>query len=382
MDICPLPKRYFSEDLLRRVANVPRVTPRGKRIGVNMAGKSKTEITIETDRMFIIRRRSILIQAWCAICSEAVKMAALEDAANLAGVRSREVYRAVEAGEIHFIETVEGRLLVCLNSLAIVSGKATEEMSRQYVAEPPFALIEGTVTSDSSELSEAVQVLKETTCQVISTNGSTSLKKEWVLTREALDKLLACLDQNRDSAASRYEIIRRKLMKYFECRGCCAPEDLADETINRVARRIFEGKEIWTSDPANYFYGVARNVLKEYRGRPEREFYPLENLSSLTHPYESALMRQEVESERNKLEQQLACLEYCLQQLSPESRQIIVNYYQGEKGERIKNRKLIAERLGIHTNALRIRVHRIRERLEQSIAERLRSSEMNFNSRH
>ena len=108
---------------------------------------------------------------------------------------------------------------------------------------------------------------KETTCQVVNPDGSTSRKKDWVLTKEALDKLLACLDQNREQAASRYEIIRRKLMKYFECRGCCSPEDLADETINRVARRIYEGKEIWTSEPANYFYGVARNVLKEYRGR-------------------------------------------------------------------------------------------------------------------
>ena len=101
-----------------------------------MAGKSKTEITIETDRMFIIRRRSTLTQTWCAACSEVVKMAAPEDAANLAGMSSREIYRAVEAGKLHFIETVEGRLLVCLNSLALVSGKATEDISREYVASP------------------------------------------------------------------------------------------------------------------------------------------------------------------------------------------------------------------------------------------------------
>jgi len=337
-----------------------------------MIGKSKTEITIETDRMFIIRRRSTLIQTWCATCSEVVKMAALEDAANLAGMRSREVYRAVEAGKLHFLETVEGRLLVCLNSLAIVSGKATEDISRECVVEPPLRLIKAAARDENSELSEAVQVLKETTCKVVNRDGSTSRKKEWVLTKEALDKLLACLDKNREQAASRYEIIRRKLMKYFECRRCCFPEDLADETINRVARKIFEGKEIWTTEPANYFYGVARNVLKEYRGNPERDFSPLETISSLTHPCESALRQQEMESERNDLEHQLACLEYCLQQLSPENRRIIINYYQGEKGERIKNRRLIAERLGIPTNALRIRVHRIREKLEQSVAERLR----------
>ena len=335
-----------------------------------MAGKSKTEITIETDRMFIIRRRSTLIQTWCATCFQVVKMAALEDAANLAGMRSRELYRAVEAGKLHFLETVEGRLLVCLNSLAIVSGKATEDISRECVVEPPLRLIKAAARDENAELSEAVQVLKETTCKVVNRDGSTSRKKEWVLTREALDKLLACLDKNREQAASRYEIIRRKLMKYFECRRCCFPEDLADETINRVARKIFEGKEIWASDPANYFYGVARNVLKEYRAGLERELSLLEALPS--PPCESALRQQEMEFERNNLERQLACLEYCLEQLSPENRRIIMNYYQGEKGERIKNRKLIAERLGIPTNALRIRVHRIREKLEQSVAERLR----------
>lgn len=338
-----------------------------------MAGKSKTEITIETDRMFIIRRRRTLIQTWCAACFEVVKMAALEDAANLAGMRSREVYRAVEAGKLHFLETVEGRLLVCLNSLAIVSGNATEDISRECVVEPPLRLIKATGRDDSFEPSEAIQVLKETNRQIVNRDGSTSRKKEWVLTREALDKLLVCLDRNRERAASRYEIIRRKLMKYFECRRCCTPEDLADETINRVARKILEGKEIWTSDPANYFYGVARNVLKEYRTELERELSLLETIPSLTRPCENTLRQQEIEFERNNLEQQLACLEYCLQQLSPDNRQIIVNYYQGEKGERIKNRKLIAERLGIPTNALRIRVHRIREKLEQSVNERLRS---------
>ena len=137
------------------------------------------------------------------------------------------------------------------------------------------------------------------------------------MTREALDKLLGCLDKNREQAAGRYEIIRRKLMKYFECRRCCSPEDLADETINRVARKILEGKEIWTSDPANYFYGVARNVLKEYRTELEREFSLLETIPSLTRPCENTVRQQEIEFERNNLEQQLACLEYCLQQLSP-----------------------------------------------------------------
>lgn len=334
-----------------------------------MSEKSRTEITIETDRMFIIRRRRLLTQAWCAACSEMVKMAALEDAAKLVRMRSREVYRAVEAGKLHFIETSEGRLLICFNSLALISGRATDEIIEELAAPSSLRLVDGIGRDESLELSEAVQTLKETTREVINPNGSTLRKKDWVLTGEAFDKLLACLDQNRELAASKYEIIRRKLMKYFECRGCCFPEDLSDDTINRVARRIFEGREIWTSEPANYFYGVARNVLKEYRSNLEREFSPIEYLSSLAYSYESAFVPQGREFE----EQRLACLERCLQQLPPESRQIIIGYYQGEKGERIKKRKLMADRLGIPANALRIRVHRIREKLEPRLAEMLKN---------
>jgi DNA-directed RNA polymerase specialized sigma24 family protein len=217
---------------------------------------------------------------------------------------------------------------------------------------------------------QAVEVLKETTCEIVNTGGSKSRKKEWVLTRAAFDKMLACLSPSREQAASKYEILRRKLMKYFECRGCHSPEDLADETVNRVARRILEGSEIWTVEPANYFYGVARHVLKEYRAELERGFTTIESLPSLVHP---SLRQQELELERYSLEQRLDCLEYCLQQLSHENRQLIISYYQGEKGERIKNRRLLAERFRIPPNALRIRIHRIREKLERQVAERFQS---------
>lgn len=88
-------------------------------------------------------------------------------------------------------------------------------------------------------------------------DGLPSLKKEWVLTREAFDKLLACLDRDRERAAEKYEEIRNALITFFEHRGCLSPQEYADETINRVARRLSEGKEIYANNAASYFYGVA-----------------------------------------------------------------------------------------------------------------------------
>ena len=60
------------------------------------------------------------------------------------------------------------------------------------------------------------------------------------LTKEALDGLLECLSADRELAAEAYEEIRRKLITFFEFRGCLTPQDQADETIHRVARRIQE----------------------------------------------------------------------------------------------------------------------------------------------
>src|SRR5437667_247442 len=62
------------------------------------------------------------------------------------------------------------------------------------------------------------------------------VSKKWSLTQSAFDKFLACLDQDRDGAGLRYELIRSKLINYFDWRDCPSPEDHADETINRVVR--------------------------------------------------------------------------------------------------------------------------------------------------
>jgi RNA polymerase sigma factor (sigma-70 family) len=329
-----------------------------KNLGIKMTNKSKTEITIETQRTFIIRRRPSLTPSFCDACKAITRFASPEDAAPLTGSSAREIYRAVEAGQLHFMETSERRLRVCLNSLLSV---ATDES----VVTPPEWLTPAELQAapDESILTlPGSEVVSDTTLEIVHPDGSRFRKKMWSLTREAFDLLLAKLDADRDIAARKYETLRAKLVKYFECRSCLVPEELADDTINRVTRRLYEGCEIWATEPASYFYGVARNVLKEYWASPEREFTTLESLSPHGHPYKPSA----VEDEQADLEDNLSGLAACLDQLPPESRELILSYYQGDKCERIRHRKQMAEQLGIPPNALRIRVHRIRERLEQS----------------
>ena len=173
--------------------------------------------------------------------------------------------------------------------------------------------------------------------------------KEWVLTKESFDSLLAWLDPNRDQAGRKYEDIRRKLIKIFTCRGCLTPEELADETINRVAKRVPDVAGTYTGDPALYFYGVAQKVQLEYLRRKLAPLPPL--------PPEPA----------EDIEQEYECLEKCMQQLTEQNRELVLQYYREEKQAKIDHRKELAQKLDIGLNALRIRAHRIRASLQDCV---------------
>src|SRR5215813_1194376 len=88
-------------------------------------------------------------------------------------------------------------------------------------------------------------------------------KKDWDLSEQAFARLLAWLDEGTDSRGERYLEIRRRLVLYFDRKNCLSPDELADETLNRVARRLEEETAIITDAPAHYCYIVARFVLLE-----------------------------------------------------------------------------------------------------------------------
>lgn len=186
---------------------------------------------------------------------------------------------------------------------------------------------------------------------------SATRRSKWSLTQDAFDSLLAALGENRDAAAEQYLQIRINLCKFFEWRGCSFPEDHADETFNRVAKRIAAGEEV--RNPAGYAIGVARLLLLEIIKERKKE--------------ESALRETEFEqeafTESTDADERLGCLRKCLAHLSPDNRSLIVDYYQGEKTDKISNRKRLVERLGISINSLRMRAQRLRDRLQSCVEE-------------
>jgi RNA polymerase sigma factor (sigma-70 family) len=143
-------------------------------------------------------------------------------------------------------------------------------------------------------------------------------------------------------------------------RGCPTAEDLADETINRVARKVCEVRDSYNpgDDPALYFYGVARNVFREYL---KRQAQPLPSPTPLSSP--------PFAEEPDDLEPEYNCLEQCLQHLSPRNREMILEYYQNVERAKIEHRKALAQRFGLALNALRIRTHRIRADLKECVRE-------------
>ena len=181
------------------------------------------------------------------------------------------------------------------------------------------------------------------------------------LSREALERLLALLDPDPAKAARRFQQLRRRLTRLFEWRGARFPEDLTDETISRVARKLDEGLEIRSDDPFRYFCGVAHLVFKEVLRERKRERQLLDPAS--WGPREEAAA-EEPDDER------MEALQECLDRLSPISRDLILDYHEGERRNRIENRRAIAERLGVPLNALRIRVHRIRTKIERCVQKR------------
>jgi DNA-directed RNA polymerase specialized sigma24 family protein len=183
-------------------------------------------------------------------------------------------------------------------------------------------------------------------------DGVSASKSEWTLSEEALARFLLCLDSDSDRAGAKYESLRLMLMKFFDWRGALFPEECADETINRIIRKIDEGETI--RDIPTFCYGVARLVFLERLKSPESRRVDFEELSPAT------LVAPEPEERDERQE----CFERCLNELPLASRQLILQYYSHERRAKIDGRRALAQRMSIPLNALRNRAQRIRNRLE------------------
>lgn len=190
------------------------------------------------------------------------------------------------------------------------------------------------------------------------------LKKDWILTQSAFQHFLKWLDGGADSGGERYLEIRRRLVFYFDRRNCASPDELADETLNRVARRLEEEGAITDASPAHYCYIVAKFVFLEAIRAPETRNSNVDDLSPSAQAASQLAVFATPDLEKVAKEKRLNCLETCLQKLQTTDQELILEYYQGEQRAKIEHRSQLAERLRLTTNALSIRACRIRAKLE------------------
>lgn len=205
-------------------------------------------------------------------------------------------------------------------------------------------------------------------------------REERGLTPGAFQRLLAWLDDGIESRGQTYLEIRRRLVFYFDRRNRPFPDDLADDTLNRIAWTLEEDGAIAVRPPARYCYVVARFVLLEDARRREHAHVSLSR-SNRFEAFGHVTMRAATEMDATVMdeaaarhERRMDCLDRCVEGLPPEQQSLIVDYYRDEKRAKIERRRAQAQRLGITMNALSVRACRIRDALEACVQDCCRES--------
>ena len=179
------------------------------------------------------------------------------------------------------------------------------------------------------------------------------MTKNLNINEKDFEKFLHWLDKNREKAGQKYELIRDKLVQIFYARGCLIGEELADECIDRVIKKIDTLAKTYEGDPALYFYGVAKYVFLEYTRKAKTEELP-----------EIVAQTENTETDN---ETDLKCLDDCLKKLNAEQRDLILGYYENKKIPKKERGKIIEKDLKITNENLRVRIFRIKKILKKCI---------------
>lgn len=174
-----------------------------------------------------------------------------------------------------------------------------------------------------------------------------------IVTKAEFDSLLAWLNSDRDLAGRKYQTIHSGLVRVFISKGFNNAEDLADETINRAIRRLPDIRERFVGEPANYFHGIARNIIRENK-------HPKEIVCNIVD------VRVELKPDERE---EHDCLGHCLQDLPTGKRDLILGYYLYEGHEKIEHHRNMAKQLNITVGAFRNRAHQIRMNLKSRMSQ-------------
>ncbi len=194
--------------------------------------------------------------------------------------------------------------------------------------------------------------------RILATTGPMILEPSKNATARGLELLLSILSPDEIEAEDYYETLRLKTLRFFQWKGAADADDLANETLLRVARKLGEGAPVARADLGSYVRGVARMVFLEAIRNEDRDRKLRQSASDID------IRGTDVEYERR-----IGCLEKCLAKLEADGRELILAYYSDSGEGKIPERKKLATSLGISMTALRIRAYRLRERLADMVGQ-------------
>jgi DNA-directed RNA polymerase specialized sigma24 family protein len=175
------------------------------------------------------------------------------------------------------------------------------------------------------------------------------------LTSESLAKLLNKFSSDEEQAALAYTKLRTALVRYFQMKGISESDEAADATIDRVAEKLSQNTNI--EDLTRYAFGVAKNIFLErlrsaqIQARAVDKFY-----------LKDTTVKKQGETDY------LDALRECFKSLYEHEQELLLRYFADLSGDELsENRQNLAEREKISLNTLRLRVLRLRKRLEDCL---------------
>lgn len=179
------------------------------------------------------------------------------------------------------------------------------------------------------------------------------MPKKFEITSTDFDRLLKWLDPDKAAAAEKYKTVHLRLVKMFLSRGVFPAEDLADQTFDRVTRKLPEIVDTYEGDPMPYIFRTARNLCFEFFKKPKSEQLPelpvlpeMNDGEDIEHP----------------------CLKECLEKISSEQRTLFLEYILLDGHEKKSvHHEALSQKLGIKINNLRTKIYRIRRQLEECV---------------
>lgn len=176
------------------------------------------------------------------------------------------------------------------------------------------------------------------------------------INNESFEYFLQSLSTNETEAGVAYTKLRDSLVRFFQLKGDAEPETAADETIDRVALKFSQNSKI--DNLTKYSFGVARLVFLERLRRNQKE----KNSHDGFYANKALFSADTIEND------EFLFYRECFQSLPEPDRRFLERYFMElPNAQQNENRKKMIDEFGVSVNNLRLKIFRLRKRLNKCL---------------